>query len=199
MQLAGLVRRLLVLSSLIVFCSCSTTEDVVLDDGETYLEQKKSWFFVPYKFERTRITITEEEYNQRLERQKKEHAAMLAEKQAEHDAKMARLSEEQEAKKQWWCTRIVIGCIIIAVGCLFAGYITRQVAWFAGLSGLSLGVAAGVSIYAEFLHWLHGASGYIILALIGGGTLYLFRKFSLVDWFKVNLLNEEPIKTSTKE
>lgn len=195
MQSVGLVRKLLAISSLLMIVACGTTDNVVMEDGETYLDHKQTFFFIPIKYERTRITLTEEEYNQRLERQQKEHEEKLRQEKEDHDALMERQKEEQKAKEQRWCTYIVMGCIGVGVVCLFLGYITKQVAWFAGLSGLSLAVAAGIAVYADFLHWIHSVSGYAVIALVAGGTLYLCRKFSLVEWVKVNILNEKPKPT----
>jgi hypothetical protein len=188
MQLAGLVRLLLIISSILIV-ACSTVEEVVIKDGETYLVKKDSVCWVTTKKTQERITITQEEYEQLLER-----------KQKEHDAKMERQKAEQKLKQQMICTWIVGACIAAGVACLFLGYITKQVIWWAGLSILSFSVAAGVAIFGDLLRWIHSVSGYAIIVIVAGGTLFLFRKFSLLEWVKINILNEKgSVNEDTKE
>lgn len=179
MQSACLVKKLLIVSCLLIM-SCSHVEEVITQDGETYLVNKKSVLFVPVKKTQERITVTQEEFEERLKRQN-----------LEHDAKMERQKEDQKLRQQQVCTWAVGVCIAIGVACLFLGYITKKVAWFGGLSLLSFAASAGVAIFGDLLHWIHSASGYIIIVVVGVGTLYLFRRFSLLEWIKVNILNSK--------
>lgn len=123
--------------------------------------------------EKTEPQLTQEEFDRQL-----------AQELAARTQEIELAYERQKLHDQQFCRIIMYFALGIAAAALILGYIFRDSwQWWAGLSVTNFAVAFLFSVMADILHWSH--AWYVAPSLIVIGlTLFLFRKFSLLEWVK---------------
>jgi len=159
---------LITLATAVFTLGCATGQRVIHEDGYTYQVDSKTFLGVPYDSTRARIEVSDEEFNQAIERTR-------VEEQLEHESKL-----------RAYCRNLIYLLISAAVITGLLAIVTKSVFAWGTVAIACTAMSFALAVYARILAWTGSALVVPIISVLAA-LFWVERRFSLIDWIKAKV------------